>query len=126
MKRWKQGLAALGLAVLLAGGSWAGLIVGWRSARTMGKAAGQLPRVVFQADGGIKMTYGQRQHRLEAAQVKSFFEKAAKAELLIPRSLRIAGLAALTGAFWAEQEEQPAAGQKLLTGDFCPTQEEHF
>ena len=126
MKKHRQRLAALGLAVLLAAGGWAGLLAGWRSAYTMGQQVGQLPRMTLQEGGGIKLTLGARQTQLEAAEVKRFFEKAGRVELLFPRSLRIAGLGVLSGVFLAEKEEQHAVGQKRLTGGFGPAEERWF
>ncbi len=116
MKGWKKCLIALVLGGVLMGGSWAGLLAHWHSAEAMGHPAGQLPRLTLQSSGGLKLALGEKKWELEEQKVRDFFERAGRVEWLVPRNLRVGGLMALTGLFWAEEEYRPAAGKKLLVG----------
>ena len=124
MRGWKRSVTAAVLLVLVLVGAWGTLLVGQRSAQTMGQATGALPRVRFGQDGSLQMSLGQREWRAEPQRVDRVLLAADRVEWMVPRSLRIAGLAALTGLWWAEQELGHAVGKKLLTGAPGPFGEE--
>ena len=116
MNRWKKPAMAAALALLILAGTWGGLLVEQRSAQTMGRTEQALPRIRLEQDGGIKLTLGPKEWRAEPERVRGTFSALGKAEWALPRSLRMTGLAALSGLWWAEQELGYPMGKKLLVG----------
>ena len=120
MNRWKRTAMAAVLAVLLLVGSWSSLLVGQRSAQTMGQTGQTLPRIRLEQDGGIKLTIGTREWRAEPHTVREAFLTLGKVEWAMPRSLRVTGLGALSGIWWSKQEPGYPTGKKLLVGAPVP------
>lgn len=123
MNRWKKTAMAAALALLILVGTWGGLLVEQRSAQTLGRTEQALPRIRLEQDGGIKLTLGPKEWRVEPEKVRGTFSALGKAEWVLPRSLRVTGLAALSGLWWAEQELGHAAGKKLLVDAPVPLEE---
>lgn len=114
LKGWKRGAAALLLVLILLAGSWGGLLAAWRSAEGMGKKEDWLPRLVPQGEGGIELTVGGQVWRLQGEKLEHILTVAGGVGWLVPRSLRITALSALTGLFLWEQNTQPTPAKKLV------------
>ena len=120
MNRRRKTAMAAAMAFLILMGTWGGLLVERRSAQTLGQTGQTLPRLRLEQDGGIKLTLGAKEWGAEPQKVRDVFLNLGRVEWMLPRSLRITGLAALSGLWRAEQELGPAAGKKLLVDAPAP------
>ena len=114
MQKWKRRGLALFLVLVLLMGSWGGLLAAWHSARGMGQEENWLPYLSFGSGGGVTLTLGTKKWRLEDEKMRQGFAAAARAEWLVPHSLRITALGAATGLFLWRQNVRPAAVKRLV------------
>lgn len=110
MNKWKRRLTAAALALCLLAGSWAAALAGLRSAQTLGHPAFELPRAELLPGGGLQLTLGDRAWQLDEGTV----QKLCGGAQLLPRSLRLCGLAAFAGVDLWQRVGQPAPGAKQM------------
>lgn len=108
-------MTAAALALCLLVGSWAAALAGLRSAKTLGYPAFELPRAELLPGGGLQLTLGGRIRQMDEDTVQQLCSGAQ----LLPRCLRLCGLAAFVGLDLWQRVGQPAPGAKQMV--FAPT-----
>ena len=111
--KWKRRSIALCLVLVVLMGSWGGLLAAWHSAQGMGQQQEWLPHLIFVGEGGFALTLGTKKWQPQKEKTRRWLEEMDKVGWLVPRSLRITALGALTGLFLWEQNIQPAAAKSF-------------
>jgi|GEM_PF-5069650 len=112
-RRAARAAGALVLVCTLLAGTWAAALAGLRSRRCAGQPQLQLPRLEAADDGGLELTAGGRQWVLTAGRLRSGLAAVGRAEAFLPPGLRVAVLAALSGADLLRQN-RPVGGRQLV------------
>ena len=112
--KWKRRGFALVLALVALMGSWGGLLAAWHSAQGMGQQQEWLPHLAFVGKGDLVLTLGAAKWQPQQEKTRQWLEGMDKVGWLVPRSLRITALGALTGLFLWEQNIQPTTAKSLV------------